>query len=541
MDAQTPIVLVTPDDQLADVLQRVVNAGGGGRTVDLVVPGNTGVLLTAGEFRELRATTDRYRVGLTLYSDDPFRRQLAPLMGIESRAIPVHIRRAVQGMMPPPEVVAWPDPLPPPPPPPTMPPPPRAAEAWPEEPAPFDGYLPDEREAEAEYDGSPRSRRAAKVLSVLGALIVVALLATGAFFALRPRALVQVSLEQIPVRTEATFDLTADGLPLDAERVIVLKAEPQVVTITTTVERPVTGIQLIPDQPATGRVVFANISPNSMSVPAGTRLESLGGQVFLLDEAVTVPPVDSVTGLAGNAEGTITAETGGSTGNVASGEVTGSVAPFVYYSNRNGPTTGGTDRETTVVSEADVSALQEAAAGDLASRAATEITTATPDGMILPSTIAVTSAKEDLSAQVGEEATTVTLTSTQDISVLTYEPAAVLAAVRNAVATELAGQVPPGFTLDPDRLAAIGDAVEVSGSPNGARFTVAFDGAAEASFGTAEQQSLATALAGMDEAAAQQVLDATPGISTAAIRLRPGWFARSLPSDPDRISFDIVP
>lgn len=86
-----PAVVAGDDDSLEDVIGRVVVAGRDGAPVDLAVPRDSSLLLTAAEFRRLRDAIDRERLGVTLRSDDPLRAQLAGLLGIPEGPLTAHL------------------------------------------------------------------------------------------------------------------------------------------------------------------------------------------------------------------------------------------------------------------------------------------------------------------------------------------------------------------------------------------------------------------------------------------------------------------
>jgi hypothetical protein len=85
-------VVAGAGDAFEDVLARVRAAGRGGAAVDLVVARESGLLLTAGEFRALREAIDRERLAVTLRCDDALRDGLARAMGVERRRIPPELR-----------------------------------------------------------------------------------------------------------------------------------------------------------------------------------------------------------------------------------------------------------------------------------------------------------------------------------------------------------------------------------------------------------------------------------------------------------------
>ncbi|MCC6312676.1 MAG: hypothetical protein IT337_01585, partial [Thermomicrobiales bacterium] len=82
------VVVAGDDDSLADVLHRLREAGRGGQPIDLIVPRDSSLLLTAAEFRLLREMLDRDRLSANLCTDDPLRAQLAALLGVPCHGLP---------------------------------------------------------------------------------------------------------------------------------------------------------------------------------------------------------------------------------------------------------------------------------------------------------------------------------------------------------------------------------------------------------------------------------------------------------------------
>ncbi|HET7093014.1 MAG TPA: hypothetical protein VFI22_06045, partial [Thermomicrobiales bacterium] len=101
MSQTMPPLVVASDDALAGVLERLRQAGANGRKVDLVIPADSALLLTAAEFRALRDALDRDRLAVTLRTDDPLRMQLARLLGIpvEPPPPPRQAKSAAAGRM----------------------------------------------------------------------------------------------------------------------------------------------------------------------------------------------------------------------------------------------------------------------------------------------------------------------------------------------------------------------------------------------------------------------------------------------------------
>src|SRR5688500_9184171 len=88
MTERNPTVVVTSDETLPGIVERLLEAANGGRTVDLVVPIDSALLLTAREFRILKDAIADDRIPLVLRTSDPLRLQLAERLGIPARALP---------------------------------------------------------------------------------------------------------------------------------------------------------------------------------------------------------------------------------------------------------------------------------------------------------------------------------------------------------------------------------------------------------------------------------------------------------------------
>ena len=73
---------------MPDIVARLREAANGGHTVDLVIPIDSALLLTAREFRTLKDAIDEDRVAVQMRTADPLRLQLAERLGIPARALP---------------------------------------------------------------------------------------------------------------------------------------------------------------------------------------------------------------------------------------------------------------------------------------------------------------------------------------------------------------------------------------------------------------------------------------------------------------------
>jgi hypothetical protein len=566
-DRRSPLIVAGPSESLADVLNRLA-AGKSAGPADLVVPRDSGLLLTAGEFRELRDVMDRDRLSITLYCDDSMRRQLAELMGLPCRRIPPgwlaaarpaparpEPAGAVAAASPGAAAVLTPEPRPalpearldP------MPSRPEWADPLPSRSGKNERALPPAVAIvppEAEETGPgfdqivDRRHRGGRGIPrwlgfAVGALLLLALGAV-ALALLMPRASIALALQHAPVAGTVTFDVTSTGAPLDDLAAISLAAKPLETEIVFETTIPVTGIRRIPDTPAAAVVEFANVNPEPALVPADAELDG-GAMTFVLEEEIEVPAADPATGVAGNASARVSATAPGSEGNVGVGEIGGRLAEGVYYSNRGGAADGGSDIELPIVSAEDLAVLRAEAEAALAPGASAfgQLPAGT---RLLAQTVEVLGGDETFTAQEGEEAETVGIAATRQVRGLGYDEAAAMDEIRRSAPTVLATSAPDGFEIAPESVTVT--AIEsISDQPQGSRFAAAVDADAVAAFTTSDARALAERLAGTDPESADSVLAATPGLAGYEIDYQagwlPDWLPKRMPNDPRRIEIEI--
>src|SRR5688500_16976411 len=88
MTESNPTVVVTSDETLPDIVARLREAADGGRTVDLVRPLDSALLLWARECRTLNDAIDGDRVAVQMRTADPLRLQLGERLALRARALP---------------------------------------------------------------------------------------------------------------------------------------------------------------------------------------------------------------------------------------------------------------------------------------------------------------------------------------------------------------------------------------------------------------------------------------------------------------------
>lgn len=649
--AANPIA-IGPDDSLLDVFDRIRAAGQ--TPVELRIPNESPLFLTAAEFRTLRDVTDHGRHEVTIRTPDPHRLQLAKLFGLE-------VARTPGPVAPAPKPTAKPAPSPAA----GTPPSPDAADLkvagspsapaaasvaatamaagtsatpsggantpstapggapaaartagdaaaeaessiteadaaarWPEAvthapvpnaprrlldrvsaavatrrpiPAPADepddaptdadetGSATDESQRDAiapeaginedavqlpddEDDPAPTRRltwpgdRQPSTLMLVGMALFGALLVITALTYLLPSATVRVELASLPINSGIIFDVTADGQPLDGEAAFALRGDPAEVTVSSSFTSLATGVQTIPDGLATGTIRFANPTPVEVTIEPGTIFSTESGAGFTLVEPVVVPAADPATLAPGEIDAGIEAVSPGTGGNVETGAIGGRLDSGVFYSNRQGATGGGTDREIPVVAQSDHDALiaqADAATIDLV----TAQLARDGDAVIVPPSLTVVDQTDTFDQTVGTEAEGVTLEATRTVSILTYDQAEASRLIADELGGQLQATVPPGFSLGPVAIGA-DDVFPISGGADGGRFQVDAEARAALVLSPEKEAELASALAGKSPAEVAAILATWPEV--AGYEIEPGFrlFTENLPTIGGRIEID---
>jgi hypothetical protein len=334
--------------------------------------------------------------------------------------------------------------------------------------------------------------------------------------------------------------VTANGAPLDSSVALVAMAKPITTEIVFETTLPTTGKRLEPDQPATGAVRLANVAPTEVTVAAGTIVATEDGVEFAFVEDVTVPAASDGNDGKGTSVGTLRAVLPGAGGNVETGTIGGQLPNGVYYTNRDAPTAGGTDREIAVVAEDDAEALLTQAEATLPDFVRQQLAQPLADGsLVLPATIAIGEGRNEFDHQPGDAADTVRLRVIREISAMAYQPEEVRARASEMFRAQLAAQAPAGYQLDVDAIALYPETI-VEERAEGTRFRLVAEGRVLAVFDATAGQSLAAALAGADPQRAEAILRDVPQIERFEIVYAPAWFPDRMPGDADRIAIRLI-
>lgn len=206
---------------------------------------------------------------------------------------------------------------------------------------------------------------------------------------------------------------------------------------------PASGMAIIPEGSATGAVIFVNVTSYAVNIPMGTRVAVAGGGItFHTTQDVWVPASDfrGADAYLGKAQVTIVADTPGSAGNVAAGSISvieGDLSGVLTVENAE-PTSGGSERQASIVTLDDQEVLRQQLVTGLRSDAYAQLQSQLVGLEVLSGTLSVETVEETFSHPVGSEAISLTLTARVRASALATAPGALNAAARRAVE----GQIP---------------------------------------------------------------------------------------------------
>ena len=525
-----PTVVVREDESLAEVLDRVRGAAAGGYTVHLIVPVESPLLLTASEFRTLKAALDDERLSVIVRTSDPLRLKLGERLGLQMQGAPRRKEPARAAMAPPPpvpviaepedEVYTGPDPI----------------LLWP-------AQVTDADEIEAaEHQALPaqelvRRNPPRRWLPVALFLVLLVIGAAFLFRALTPQTIVRYVPRTQPVSASVLFDATSDGQPLGDGAAFAFPTQQQRIDVTWTGETGTSGSETVPDKPAAGPVELRNAGSTPVTVDAGTTVSTESGIEFAFTQAVEVPAADASTGKPGAATGQVEATAGGTGGNVGIGDIGGRLPNGIYYSNRMEPMSGGTDQEFRVVTQGDLDALlgqAEAAASELARQA---LNGEDGDDGFVVAGVKVVEQKDAFDHTAGERSETVSLQSamTLDVTVVDLKQAEV--DFERTLADALVANAPAGYTVPVKEMRVNPPIIERT-EDRGSRLQITADVEAQMMLDDAQKRDLATKMAGLSPAQAEALLAENPAIAEAQVEITPGWLVKSVPENPDRVIFE---
>jgi len=387
--------------------------------------------------------------------------------------------------------------------------------------------------------GVERLRASPRVLAaVVGAVILVLALASVLTVVVLPRAEVTLVLAQRPLTAELLYDVAADGARLPGRADLAAAAEPVSVEIVYNGSIPTTGVRRVPDGTASGTVRLRNVEAEALTVEQGTVLTTEEGVEYAVAADVEVPAADGER--PGEAKGEVRAVEAGSGGNAETpGVLSGRLPNGVYFSSRDGPLAGGSDREVRVVAEEDLATLREAAAAAAPELAAEALAAERGrETAVLAFSVELGEGRDEFDHRVGDEAERLSLRAARPVTALAYDPAGIRDEARETLARRLVAEVPAGYELDPASI-TIASPVAVEETAEGARFRLRASAQARA---TLDEAALAERLAGADPRQAAATLGDWPQVREFRVAYHPSWLPLPdrMPSSPDRIDIQVA-
>ena len=522
-----------PDEGLPDLLMRVKTVRGDEITASFDAQSN--LLLTASEFRQLRATADQVRVNVILETNDPLRIQLASMFGFARVARPMPTDDEPEVEHP-----NWPQQ------------PDRATVArsntpvgtvetskpWREEavqastgisvppkPIPKPEFAMEPRTGSIQKQ-EPTSRAKTSPVTIIGiAATVVAILCLAAVLSVILRTgTITVKTQRQSISTNLVVGYSTDGSQISGAT-ITLPAQETDFTIPYVTTVSSTGTLDSDLGKATGAVELRNISGKAQTVPSGTELKALDGTTFVTTAEVKLAKGDAEKPASGTV--TVLAASNGATSNLGAGVFTGQIEsiPGVYFSNISAAFTGGSDQNITVVSDSDLTNAQTAAQAELLSMAQTwEL----PDGrVVVPSTVIATgdpSVAMDQAA--GAQVATFNVSAQQTFRALTIDPNNLPDDLQAELRSTLEQSVPGGYRLT-DEPIRFTDPVESTPGSGLLEVNAAIDAAAILDQNTIDDIEQAAARKSTSEA--ETAIASIPGVTVTSITVQPSLLAKRLP------------
>jgi len=196
------------------------------------------------------------------------------------------------------------------------------------------------------------------VLIIIAGVLLVGFIIWAIFFA--PRATVVISAKTTNTSINTPIVIKA-GATTDFKKAIIkatklTDSEEKSITFSPTGKKDA-------GEKATGSVILSAQSTSGVTVPAGTRLTTSGGLVFITDSAALIPastisaPDCFPTACEGTASVSVSAAENGSKYNAASGALTG--APSGVSAQLDNLTSGGVTRMVSIVTAGDVQAAKK--------------------------------------------------------------------------------------------------------------------------------------------------------------------------------------
>lgn len=370
-------------------------------------------------------------------------------------------------------------------------------------------------------------------------LVVLAVVITAGLFIMKSqsKARIVAILKTTPVRADVTFILST-SIDMTDPDALTLKAEEISEDVKGEKTGPVTGVKQIGDK-ATGTVTVYNATSSEKVFPAGTVLTAPNGLKFLLDEDVTVASSSGTASSvrSGTADVQVTAEKIGADSNF--GENTEfTVANFdklTYVAKNEKAFGGGSSREVQVVSQADMTRLEQSLISDLKQQALDALKEKHQDNAQLVILDTGSVREEQFSADEGKEAQTLSLSMVYAANALTYS----LSDLSPIAEKQFAETLPENSILQAEK--TVFDVSSVSAATESGEVTL-IGTLSSFAIPTLDVQALKETVAGKTVPQARAVITDRSEVSSATVNVSPSivqLIFNAVPKDPESIALEI--
>lgn len=369
------------------------------------------------------------------------------------------------------------------------------------------------------------------VFIILGVILLLGFLIWAIFFA--PRATVVISAKT--TSSAINIPVTVSSSKTTSFEDAVLKADTQKQTEEKSVDFTPTG-KKDAGKKATGTVKFSRQALDSVTVPAGTKLKTSGGLVFVTDESVTIsasstsPPNCFPTACPGTATVSVTAAENGSKYNAADGEM--SDAPSGASASLTGPTSGGVTKMVTVVSQSDVQKAKKEIADESTDEIRENLASKfTNNEVVLTESFTIDYGDVEVSPEVGKEGDTATLTTKVTYSLLGVNRDELSGFLDGYMKEELDGRDDQRVYDNGSQKAVFEDVTSDDKTTKGTLVATAHIGP------KIEDSQIKEQVKGKRYGDIQQSLEAIQGVDSVDVKFFPFWVS-SVPDDINRITVE---
>lgn len=370
-----------------------------------------------------------------------------------------------------------------------------------------------------------------KKLFLFGGLGAAALvfLVWAIFFA--PHATVSITAKTNIVNLSKTLQLRP-GAKLDTTQAIAASVVKEIKK-TATVDFTATGKKEVGEK-ATGTVKLSKLTASPIEVPAGSKLTSSSGLVFVTSAGVTIPASEPCfpSFCAKSVNVDVAAAESGTKYNAATGNLSG--APEGAGASFTGPTSGGTDKTVTVVSQTDFDKakeqLQAQKSDEVKKELLKQFDAAT---VVIQESYKVTPGNPTSAPAVDQEAATAKLSAETTYRIVGVARSDLRAIYDTFTKTQITGQANQKIYASGDEATTFARFEDVEGG-----FSVKATATAQVG-PNIDEKTLATQLTGKRAGEIQQQIEVVPGVEDVTVKFSPFWVTKA-PGKADKIDIKFV-